>query len=147
MRLSTVIVTLLVSTVGLHAQRAKDAYIGSWKSNRELTIATIQMKREVKPELRQRFDDLFGKMTVTYDGKEVVAYTPATEKSVEWRYTAAYTVVMATDTKLVFRSQNAQTKVLENTTITFEGSDRYWVSISVPGVLDGREYFDRIKSN
>jgi hypothetical protein len=147
MRILSIIIFLLSLPLGLYAQLAKEAYIGSWKSNRELTIKTLQFKREIKPELRQRFDDLFGKMIVTYTGKEVIAYTPATEKSAEWRFTSEYTVVMASDTKLVFRGQNPQTKAIENTTITFEGPDRYWTSLDVSGVLEGREYFDRIKTN
>ena len=146
MRALTAAIFLLSFPLGIYAQAAREAYLGSWKSNRELTIKTIRLKREVKPELRQRLDDLFGTLIVTYTGKEVVAYTPATEKSAEWSHTSAYTIVMSTDTKLVFRGQNARTKAIENTTITFEGPDRYWVSIDVPNVLEGREYFDRIKT-
>jgi hypothetical protein len=146
MRIISIVLLLLSLPFGLSAQQSKELCIGSWKSNRELTVKTIQLKKEVKPELRQRLDDLFGKMIVTYTGKEVIAFTPATEKSAEWSFTSAYTVVIATDTKLVFRGQNAQTKAIENSTITFEGPDRYWISLDVPGILVGREYFDRIKT-
>jgi hypothetical protein len=143
MRASAVIGLVFLLPLAASGQQAKQWIIGSWKSNRELTVATLKLKKDVSPELRARLEDVFGRMTVTFRERDLTAFTPAHAEEPEWRFSCAYTVLLATDSKLVYRSQNPQTKKDESTTLSFEGADRY--SVPLPE-FQGKEYFDRIPS-
>ena len=117
--------------------------MGTWKSNRELTVPTIKLKVEMTPKLMNLLNNLFGRMEVTYTKTEESAFRPAFDDKPEWRHAGAYTVVSATDTEIVIKDKNPLTGEEGTSTATFEGPDRYWIPLKG---MQGREYFDRVKS-
>jgi hypothetical protein len=119
--------------------------VGRWKSNRDLTVATIRLDHELPAEKRARFENLFGQMIAIFTPTEATFFMPAIEKYPEFTATDVYRVVAEVGDRLVIRYKNPRTKVEESTIMHFEGRDRYWVDLSsTKGVISGREYFDRI---
>lgn len=119
--------------------------VGSWKSNRDLTVASVHLDHELPTDKRARFENLFGQMTATYTPTEATFFMPAIEKYPEWTSTESYRVVAVVGKRIVIRHKNPRTKVEESSIMYFESHDRYWVDLtSTKGVASGREYFDRI---
>ena len=124
-------------------QKATDLIVGTWKSNRELSVPTIKLKIGMTPERMKFLNNLFGRLEVTYTKTEESAVMPAHDDRPEWRFAGAYTVVSATDAEIVIKSKSPLTGEEETSTATFEGPDRYWIPLKG---MKGREYFDRVKS-
>ena len=124
-------------------QKATDLIVGTWKSNRELSVPTIKLKIGMTPERMKFLNNLFGRLEVTYTKTEESAVMPAHDDRPEWRFAGAYSVVSATDTEIVIKSKSPLTGEEETSTATFEGPDRYWIPLKG---MKGREYFDRVKS-
>ena len=117
--------------------------IGTWKSNKELTVQTLHYKKEPPERLRKKIEGLFGKLEVTYTGNKLHAYAPDLGfKAAEWNFNTKYKVLGSDSTSLVVLATDPLTEELKITHIHFEGDDRYWVYIMSTG---WKEYFDRIR--
>lgn len=116
--------------------------IGSWKSNKELTLKSVRIDPSIEGELKKKIEALFGCMTVTYERKHATIYmTDDNGKTEEIKNT--YSVVASTSKKIILRWKDPSTGKEENTTLTFVSPDRYWVELPTTPKLSGREYFDR----
>lgn len=140
----------LIALIALQVRAGEKAsawLVGKWKSNRELTIATIRLDRPLPPEKQARFEKLFGTMTVTYTTTEISFDTPEFEKHPRWSATESYRVVVSSAKRVVIRNKNPRTKEEESSVINFDSPDRYWIDLSLGGIqgVKGREYFDRIR--
>lgn len=140
--ISLLILVACVSAGGANAAEQSDPrLLGTWKSNRELTLPTLQLGKDAKPETRARLAALFGKVVVTYTKTKISAVLPADGPKKEWNFSAEYLVLAKTETTVVIRSPNGKSGEMEDQTITFEGPNRYWIDL---GHQRGREYFDRV---
>lgn len=143
-------IAYLIALTTLQGRASGDAatcLIGKWKSNRELTVATIRFDRPLPSDKQARFEKLFGSMTVTYTAADVNFYSPAFEKYPSWSGTESYRVVVAAAKRIIIKHKNPRTKIEESSVINFESPNRYWVDLSLGDVqgVRGREYFDRIR--
>ena len=125
--------------------RARDL-IGSWKSNRDLTVATIRVSPPMPPEKRARFEKLFGTMVITYTGSEMTAVFPAFEKYPERVTKEKYQIVAESEDRLLVRSKDARSGEEKTKAMNFVGKDRYWIDLDGFQNLTGKEYFDRVRS-
>lgn len=132
----------LLAPLALAQDNAVTWLKGTWKSNRELSIATFTTKKEVSPEKRAKLESLFGKMTAEFAGDTVTLDVPAIDDQPAVHETIPYTIVSKANTKISLRWTNPTTKKAEIQVITFEGPDRFWMALPVPG---WREYYDRVK--
>ena len=144
MRIFTLLTVIVLLGSPVFGQpKTADQIVGTWKSNRELTVPTIKLKVEKTPERMKFLGDMFGRLEVTFTDTEEIAVIPAHDGKREWRFSSAYTVVSATDNEIVIKDKSPLTGQEETSTATFEGADRYWIPLKG---MKGREYFDRVKS-
>lgn len=112
--------------------------LGRWKSNKELTIASIKYHKPMTPAKRAKFESLFGKLVVTYDRTYMTAEMPATRGYSVWRNSIPYRVIGSDKDSIAILSKDPERRIEH---IHFEGPDRYWLYLFGTG---WKEYFDRI---
>ena len=115
--------------------------IGSWKSNKKLTVASLRYPKPIAAAKRARFESLFGKMVVTYDRTHVTLETPPTPGQPAWRDRSRYRVVASDQNSVALVSTNPLTGEREISHVHFDSPDRYWLYLYGTG---WKEYFDRI---
>jgi hypothetical protein len=136
-----VALVLVFTAAGRSDPFGADRLIGSWKSNRELTISNLQLRKKVSTEAREDLEKQFGTLTLTFKGKELEGFVPASGNKPEWHYSSPYAIVAATDNKVMIRHIAPATKRMDTITVIFDGPNRCWVSL---GDVGGKECFDRI---
>lgn len=125
--------------------------LGTWRSNRELSVATMRRALMFRPpELRERFFDVFGDLTVTFTSTSLGTTWPRRHPCGRHNHTAAYRVVASGPDSVSFRSEPRSRRGPKVMVVHFVGPDRYWMDVShirVPVDTTGwREYFDRVAS-
>ena len=115
---------------------------GRWKSNKQLTVATIQLRKPITPAKRAKLDDIFGKLVLVYDRTHISAEMPPCNGYPVWCNRTRYRVVASDHDSLAYISSNPLTGEREISHIHFDGPNRYWLYLPVIG---WREYFDRIR--
>ena len=117
--------------------------VGSWHSNKELSVKTIHYKKDIPENLRLKLESIFGQLTITYDGNQVTEYAPNLgENGKEFRYNSAYKVLGHDENSLVIMLKNPGNNKDLLMHIHFDNPDRFWVYLEDTG---WKEYFDRIK--
>ncbi len=119
---------------------------GRWKSNKSLTVATIDgwnpsSGKQLTPKKRAFLASLFGKLVVTYDRGKVTCELPPQKGQPPYRDTSSYRIVASDDDSLAFVYTSSLTKQPEITHVYFDGPNRYWIYLHRTGM---KEYFDRI---
>ena len=71
MKIHQFVVLLLVLGYWINAETAP-ALQGTWLSNAELTIKSIESKKELTDEARAAYVSMFGKMKLTFETDEVI---------------------------------------------------------------------------
>ncbi len=100
-----------------------DKLIGSWKSDKEKTLAAMQrITMRLKPEQYAQLESLLGKMSITYDGKRA-SWTIGDESD-----SRDYVVASEVEPMLLIESTSPKTKLKESIMLRFTGTDEYWVS-------------------
>lgn len=144
-RFRVIAVIVLLFSFGTAVARADsfglDRLLGSWQSNRDLSIATNEANHPVSPAARQELENRFGSLILTFKDKELEGFMPAMNGKPEWRYSSPYAIVAATDSKLLIRHIAPATKRVDLFTITFDGPNRYWLTLDNSGA---KECFDRL---
>jgi len=136
--------TLSICTLLAIQAIAAPSLIGTWKSNKELTIKTIHLPATVTKDAKKRFENLFGRMTITYTKSQSIARMAAYAEFEDWESTSSYRIVAETKNKLSIKGkeQDADEETLE--TLHFVNQNQYWIELPIgEGQLEGREYFDR----
>jgi hypothetical protein len=135
--------TLLVCVALLSSCASRDHRLeGSWKSNKQLTVATIHFRKPVPKSKRARLENIFGKLVVKYDRTHLAAELPPTNGYPLWQFRSRYRIVASDEDSLACISVNPITGKKEISHIHFEGPDRYWEYLGGSG---WKEYFDRLK--
>ena len=114
---------------------------GRWKSNKELTLATIKLRDPVTATKRATLDSIFGKLVMCYDRTHVIAELPASNGRPGWHSRTRYRVVASDNDSLAYISTDVFTGEPEISHVYFESPDRYWIYLNDTG---SKEYFDRI---
>ena len=126
--------------------------LGTWRSNRELSVATMRRALMFRtPEQQERFFDVFGDLTLTYTPTVVGATWPRRHPSGDHNFIASYWVVASGPDSVSLRSEPRQKRSPKISVAHFVGPDRFWMDLSgrlhVPVDTTGwREYFDRVAS-
>lgn len=139
-----VLLLAIAFTLAAHGGPAP-SLIGSWKSNRELSVATVKLANPLPPEKRARFDNLFfGNAVITFSPTEYSVFTPALEKYPAKTVTTGYRIVAASDRQMVIRTRDEKTQKDEDDALHFEGPNRFWMEITGVAGVTGHDYYDRV---
>jgi hypothetical protein len=114
---------------------------GRWKSNQQLTVATIQLRKPITPARRAKLNALFGKLVLIYDRAHITAEMPPTNGHPVWHNRMRYRVVASDSNSVALVSSDPLTGEREISHIHFDGPNRYWLYLHGSG---WKEYFDRI---
>ena len=92
--------------------------LGTWRSDKERTIANWKYKKELAPEVKERFERIFGKFTLRFTEKYIFTEFDDTKT------TAPYLVVAQDSTSVVIEWHEEKGRSLQQ--IHFE-DDGYYV--------------------
>ena len=76
MKFATVLVFVLLSATQLGADTLLPDYVGTWRSDKELTMASVRDSPHLSADRRAEYEeaDIFGKLTVVFRETEMAAY-------------------------------------------------------------------------
>ena len=111
----------------------KSRLIGTWRSDRKLTLQDIQARRDIKPKARKILEGIFGKLVLMYRQKTVVSLFEGVKTTEHYR-------VLGEDSGCaVIRALNPGPLGKRYVMVHFENDDCYWISLG-----KYREFFRRI---
>ena len=123
---------------------AAPSIIGTWKSNKELTLKETRLDQSVREETKKKFEDLFGRMTITYTKSKSIARMEEDEGIEEWESITDYKIVAEAKDKLMIEWKDSETGEMMQETLHFINPNQYWIKLPTgEGKIQGREYFDR----
>ncbi|ADE54951.1 hypothetical protein [Coraliomargarita akajimensis] len=118
--------------------------IGTWKSNQLLTLQHSPLDSSVDETTRSKFENLFGRMTITYSRTQATSRMDADEGIEAWESVSEYRILIQTKDKLLIEWLDRRKGEWKKETLHFVNPDRYWIMLELPdGTVLGREYFDR----
>lgn len=110
--------------------------LGTWRSDRQPTVAGWRFIKRLTSERRRKFLDIFGRLRVTYTRTRIRGVLR------EYRFTQRYEVLAADSDTVAIRYEDAQlTGEWRIEHIHFEGRDRYWIALGA-----NREWFKRVRN-
>jgi hypothetical protein len=119
--LGTLIALLTSGTLGATEKRIVDKrLLGTWRSDKERTIALWKYQKELAPETRERFEKIFGKFTIRFT--ETHIYTEFEDT----KNTVPYSVVARDSSSVVIAWHEEKERSLQH--IHFEGESYYVLS-------------------
>jgi len=134
-RLVAVGCLLLVSLSIFAASLRSKTLVGTWKSNKEATLAYLQTHTQLSREKLDMIGKALGKMTITFTTTNVVM------KSGDWNFSSPYDIVSETREFVVIESNNPNTGRLTQDSFDLDG-DSFWIrDARIPGY---KERFDRV---
>ena len=114
---------------------AHQAIIGTWKSDADRTLQSMNSVTDIPPEVRAQFEsDYYGHLIVEYRIDTVRARFDNANYDSGYR---PYEVVSVSDKKVVAREWNEILQTFETSTTFFEGECIYGISAE----YEFREYF------
>jgi hypothetical protein len=116
--------------------------IGTWQSNRQLTVATLKNLSKMEPRAKARIEALFGKMQIRFEAKRFSSRLPDESGKAEWQN---YDIVKEEDETVWIGFMDTLTNERSIRRITFKGTNRCWIELNEE--LGTREYFDRISDS
>lgn len=133
--------SLLAATLLSACESHDSRLIGRWRSNRELSIRTFPHREKLAADKRAIFDNLFGKLTLTYTQRYVETEMPSTGSEAPFRQRSAYRIISSDADSVTVAFEDAPIEGDTTKVIHFEGPNRYWIPV---GISNGKEYFDRV---
>lgn len=126
---------LFMTCLLLPAYAGKERLIGTWKSNKEATMAYLKTHTKLTQKQLEKVGTVLGTLTVTVD-KQTVTY-----RNGDWKFVSNYRVVEETSKRITIESQNPETKKWERTDLEMDG-EGYWVA---DAKIEGyKERFDKV---
>jgi hypothetical protein len=131
--------------------------VGTWKSDKQATMAFVQEHTKLQPKTQEFLDALFGHMTLTFSESELHLVMPdlVVPVSGELRPFAGseerkpYKVLFCNESMIVWSAKRSSSTGDSVTTYYFSGPDTVWVytGTTEPGLPDlhAREYFQRVR--
>ena len=155
--MKNVLAILLALAPFCHANACNNDLAGTWKSDKDMSMAFLRENSKVRPEAEAFLDALLGHFTLTFSDGELHEVLPDIDAPVSGEITRftgsedrkAYDVLFCNDTVVVWSAKRSFGGGVDATTFNFVGPDTVWVytGTTVPGVPDlhAREYFRRIR--
>ena len=126
---------LLVSLSIFAGSLRSKTLVGTWKSNKEATLAYLQIHTHLTQEKLDMIGKALGKMTITF------TTTNLTMKSDDWNFSSPYEIVSETREFVVIESNNPNTSRRTQDSFDLDG-DSIWIrDTRIPGY---KERFDRV---
>jgi hypothetical protein len=127
--------------LGSCAATETNKLVGTWKSNEEMTLASMAQAEDLKQEAIDLFNkDFFGKLIVEYKEKESRSYFDTEEENVPEMYEFyPYKIVAEGPDYMELEWVNWLTNEIDTSTIYFEG-ECYYMKLN-----KFNEYFCRTK--
>ncbi len=122
----------------LPAQAGTDRLIGSYKSNKEVTLAYLKTHTTLSPEQLERVSKFLGKMVVTFDAKTVTEATGA------GKFSSPYTIVEETKDTITIESLDADTKKMSKSKFDVDTNGIWAIDERIKGY---KERFDKVAKN
>lgn len=126
---------LLLSLLSLSVFAGSEKLIGTWKSNKEATLAYLQSHTQLTSQQLDAVGQALGKMTFTFDK------TNLTLKADNWQFVSPYKFISETKTSITIESKDPNTQKLTQSKFEFYG-DHFWMPDDrIPGY---KERFDKL---
>lgn len=109
--------------------------LGTWRSDRRLTVAEWRSKRRLTPKLRKHIADMFGHLTLRFTLTRLYSEFKGNRHVVEYK-------VLASDSESVavlYRDCFPKGPRIQH--IHFQGHSHYWIALGY-----NREFFRRVKA-
>lgn len=125
-------------------RRTDARLLGTWKSDADLTMASLERKSSRDAEREAKLRSLFGKMRITWTATQVTSDLEG------YLDTDKYKVLASDTDSVTIQSEETTPSPLDGLglptvhVIHFVGADTYWLDIS-GGSGGMREYFTRVK--
>ena len=133
-----IIALALLLSLAFTTFAGNERLIGSWKSNKEATLAYLKVHTKLTPVQLEKFGTALGTMTLTFDQTNLVA------KSGDWKYATPYKVISETKNSITAESKDPGSVKPTPTIYEFEGNS-FWVADDrIPGF---KERFDKLVKN
>jgi hypothetical protein len=125
----------LLFILSLSAFAGSEKLIGTWKSNKEATLAYLQTHTHLTSQQLDMVGQSLGKMTFTFDE------TNLTLRADNWKFVSPYKFISATITSITIESKDPNTQKLTQSKFEFYG-DHFWIPDDrIPGY---KERFDKL---
>ena len=122
--MSATFIALLPSTLFgkvLKKKKFDKRLLGTWRSDKELTIIYWRYTKELAPDRRERFENLFGKLTIKYTESHAYSEFDETKDSCK------YEVIGRDDNSVAIIWHEKQEDKIQH--IHFEENDLYYVLV------------------
>ena len=130
--------------IGVGCTSNDQRLIGTWKSNRELTMKAMpeSLPSGKSPEKRKQLEMLFGHLEHTFDGRRATFRMPEHDGLAPSTHSVSYKVIHSDDASVVIQYRDPYERRMKKQRYTFVSPDRYWIPIAES---DWPEYFDRMQ--
>lgn len=144
---------LLLGLVSLRADEPlSDArLLGTWKSNRDLTVEAIRPHLKLPPEKQEIIFNIFGHLQMTYTKDKIEGRLALPDKE-PWTFSSTYQILAKTEDTATLREKRVEEGVEKTTEVVlhFVSPDRYWIRIPQNPTVkeldmsEWKEFFDRV---
>ncbi len=121
--------------VALPVFAGNEKLIGTWKSNKDATVAYLKTHTQLSPKQLEVLGKVLGKMTITFDKNTL------TEKSGDWQFSTPYKIISETANSITIESNDPQTKKPTKSVFEFDGNSFWSPEDKIPGY---KERFDKL---
>jgi hypothetical protein len=125
----------LLSILSFSAFAGSEKLMGTWKSNKEVTLAYLKIHTSLTPQQLDMVSQSLGKMTLTFDK------TNLTMKTDDWKFVSPYKIISETTNSMTIESKDPNTQTLTQSKFEFDGNGFWSPDDSIPGY---KERFDKL---
>jgi len=130
-----ILTAVVLVTFSFRVHAASQRLIGTWKSNREVTLQYLKTHTKLTSQQLDKLAPILGKMVVVFDSERI------TEKSGNWKFTTKYTIIEEIKNTVTIEAEDPGTKKLTKTKFTLDASGFWTPDEKIPGY---QERFDKI---
>jgi hypothetical protein len=125
----------LLTILSLSAFAGSEKLIGTWKSNKEATLAYLKIHTHLASQQLDLVAQSLGKMTLTFDKTNV------TMKTDNWSFVSPYKIISETTNSITIESKDPNTQKLTQGQFEFDGNGFWIPDDTIPGY---KERFDKL---
>lgn len=125
----------LLLVAGVSAAAGENKLIGSWKSDKEATMAYLKNHTTLTPQQLEKVGTALGKMTITFTATNMIA------KSGDWKFESPYKIISETKDSVTVESKDPNSGKLTQDKYEFDANGIWTVDNRIPGY---KERFGRL---
>ena len=133
--MKTIVTVFLVLASSFFALAGGERLIGTWKSNKQMTLVYLKAHTQLTAEQLDKVGQVLGKMTMTFDK------TDLTVASGHWTFRSPYKVTGETGNVIVIQSKDPDSHQMTESKLEFDGNGFWSPDERVPGY---KERFDKV---